>query len=115
MRILHIIATLDRQAGGPSNSLRGMIAAYPGIGSVGEVLTLDDPPLRFRFYRTPTAKSTSQSMPSAQYRPASATTAHLVPWLRANRDRYDGFVLHGLWQYLGWAVRRAIHPHKPYL
>ena len=41
--------------------------------------------------------------------------SRLVPWLRRNRDRFDGVVVHGLWQYIGWAVRRALRPHKPYL
>jgi glycosyltransferase involved in cell wall biosynthesis len=42
-------------------------------------------------------------------------TSRLIPWLVAERDRFDGVVLHGLWQYLGFAVRRAIASHKPYL
>jgi glycosyltransferase involved in cell wall biosynthesis len=42
-------------------------------------------------------------------------TGRLIPWLVAERYRFDGVVLHGLWQYLGFAVRRAIASHKPYL
>ena len=39
----------------------------------------------------------------------------LIPWLKANRQRFDGIVVHGLWQFTGLAVRRAIYPHKPYV
>lgn len=109
MRILHIIATLDRQAGGPSNSIRRILAAYPAIGSVGEVLTLDDPAAPFLQEADFTVHAIGPVSTRFGY------TSRLIPWLRENRHRYDGVVVHGIWQYLGWAVRRAIHPHKPYL
>jgi glycosyltransferase involved in cell wall biosynthesis len=104
---------LDRQAGGPSNSIRRIIAAYPGIGSVGEVLTLDDP-------AAPFLQSVDREIDFTVHTLGPVSTRfgynrRLIPWLRANRDRFDGIVIHGLWQYLGYAVRRAIHPHKPYL
>lgn len=109
LRILHIIATLDRQAGGPSNSIRSIVSAYPGIGSIGEVLTLDDP-------NAPFLRDIGFSVHAIG--PVSTHfgySSRLVPWLKASRERFDGVVLHGLWQYLGVAVRRAIYPQKPYL
>ena len=113
MRILHIIATVDRQAGGPSNSLRSILAAYPAIGSVGEVLTLDDPAAPFLHQADAAPGFTVHALGPVTTR--FGYNRRLIPWLRANRHRFDGFVLHGLWQYLGWAVRRAVYPHKPYL
>ncbi len=113
MRILHIIGTLDPQAGGPSNGIRGIMSAYPALGSVGEVLTLDDPASAFLQESNGDIDFTVHALGPVSTR--FGYNGRFVPWLRANRDRYDGFVLHGLWQYLGWAVRRAIHPHKPYL
>jgi glycosyltransferase involved in cell wall biosynthesis len=104
-----MIATLDRQAGGPSNSIRRIVSAYPGIGSEGEVLTLDDPAAPFL------ADNGFKVHAIGPVHTRFGFNTRLVPWLRANRDRFDGVVIHGLWQYLGWAVRRAIHPHKPYL
>ena len=113
MRILHIIGTLDRQAGGPSNSIRSIVAAYSVIGTVGEVLTLDDP-------SAPFLQSTEGGIDFTVHALGPVSTRfgynrRLIPWLRENRDHYDGVVIHGLWQYLGWAVRRAVYPHKPYL
>ncbi|MBB5059031.1 glycosyltransferase involved in cell wall biosynthesis [Granulicella aggregans] len=109
MRILHIIATLAPQAGGPSNSVRRILTAYPGIGSGGEVVTLDDPDEQFL---------RDISFPVHALGPVSTRfgfSRRLIPWLIANRDRFDGVVVHGLWQYLGYAVRRAINGRKPYL
>jgi glycosyltransferase involved in cell wall biosynthesis len=109
LRILHIIATLDHRAGGPSNSIRRIVSTYPGIGCEGEVLTLDDPDAPFL---------DDAEFPVHALGPVGSRygfNSRLIPWLRAHRDRFDGVVIHGLWQYLGWAVRRAIHPHKPYL
>jgi glycosyltransferase involved in cell wall biosynthesis len=100
---------LDRRAGGPSNSVRGILAAYPGNGSVGEVLTLDDPTAPF--LREVDFKVHALGPVSTRY----GYNSRLIPWLRAERHRFDGVVLHGLWQYLGWAVRWAVYPDKPYL
>jgi glycosyltransferase involved in cell wall biosynthesis len=39
----------------------------------------------------------------------------LVPWLQANRNRFDGVMLHGLWEYTSVAVLRAVAGHVPYV
>jgi glycosyltransferase involved in cell wall biosynthesis len=39
----------------------------------------------------------------------------LAPWLRANRGRFDGVVVHGMWQYCGVAVWRAMGGRVPYV
>jgi glycosyltransferase involved in cell wall biosynthesis len=109
LRILHIIATLAPQAGGPSNSVRRIVTAYPGIGSEGEVVTLDDP--EDQFLRNISFQVHALGPVSTRF----GFSTRLIPWLTANRDRFDGVVVHGLWQYLGYAVRRAIDGRKPYL
>lgn len=109
MRILHIIATLAPQAGGPSNSVRRILTAYPGIGSEGEVVTLDDPD--DQFLRSISFRVHALGPVSTRF----GFSTRLIPWLIANRDRFDGVVVHGLWQYLGYAVRRTIDGRKPYL
>ena len=42
MRILHIIGTLNPEAGGPTESVR-VLLSYGPMGYTGEVVTLDDP------------------------------------------------------------------------
>jgi len=109
LRILHIIATLAPQAGGPSNSVRRIVSAYPAIGSEGEVLTLDAPGTSF--LRDLSFKVHAVGPVSTRF----GFSTRLIPWLVANRDRFDGVVVHGLWQYIGFAVHRAIKGHKPYV
>jgi glycosyltransferase involved in cell wall biosynthesis len=109
LRILHIIATLAPQAGGPSNSVSRIVTAYPAIGSEGEVVTLDDPD--DKFLRSVSFRVHALGPVSTRF----GFSTRLIPWLAANRDRFDGVVVHGLWQYLGYAVRRAIDGRKPYL
>ena len=109
MRILHIIGTLDPQAGGPSNAVRRIVAAYPGVGSEGEVVTLDRPDSPFLSVAGVAVHALGPVSTRFGY------NSRLIPWLRANRDRFDGVVVHGLWQYIGLAVRRTIHRRKPYL
>lgn len=108
MRILHIIATLNPEAGGPTESVRILLSFGP-IGYTGEVVTMDSPDAPFL---------KDVPFPVHGLGPASSTYAYsakLVPWLLANRDRFDGFVVNGLWQYCGIAVRRAIGGYKPYV
>ncbi len=100
---------MDPQAGGPSNGVRRILGAYPAAGCEGEVVTLDHPDAPFLAglgFRVHALGPVSMRF---------GFNTRLIPWLRAERDRFDGVVVHGVWQYLGYAVRRAIHPHKPYL
>ena len=38
-----------------------------------------------------------------------------MPWLKANRDRFDGVLVHGLWEYTGLASLIALRGHRPYM
>jgi glycosyltransferase involved in cell wall biosynthesis len=109
LRILHLISTLDSTAGGPSNSIRRIVASYPAIGSVGEVLTLDDPSAPF--LRELGFKVHALGPVSTKF----GYSRRLIPWLRAERTRFDGVVVHGLWQFIGYAARRTMQPDIPYL
>jgi len=108
MRILHIISTLNPEAGGPTESVRILLSFGP-IGYTGEVVTMDSPDAPFL---------KDIPFPVHGLGPQSFTYGYntkLVPWLIANRDRFDGIVVNGLWQYCGLATWRAIRGHKPYV
>lgn len=109
MRILHIVGTLDPAAGGPSESVRVLMSFAPD-SYFGEVVTLDDP-------EAPFLKNIG--FPVHALGPVGTTygfTSKLVPWIKANRHRFDGVVVNGLWQYCGLAVRRALAgTSTPYL
>jgi glycosyltransferase involved in cell wall biosynthesis len=76
--------------------------SYASIGYVGEVVTLDDP-------QSPWLEDIG--FPVHALGPISTTygfNPRLVPWIKANRHRFDGVVVNGLWQYCGLAARRAL-------
>jgi glycosyltransferase involved in cell wall biosynthesis len=108
MRILHIIGTLNPEAGGPTESVR-VLLSYGPIGYTGEVVTLDDP-------NAPYLKNIG--FPVHALGPTRTTygfNSKLLPWLIANRERFDGVVVNGLWQYCGFAAWRALSGNTPYV
>ena len=109
MRILHLITTLDRRAGGPATSIRSIVGNYRKLGHEGEVASLDDPSASWLQELNFTVHALGPVSTQFGYAPK------LIPWLKAERDRFDGVVVHGLWQYLGVAARQALHGHKPYM
>jgi glycosyltransferase involved in cell wall biosynthesis len=107
MRILHIIGTINPKAGGPTESVLTLVKFAPS-NYHREIVTLDDPASPFL---------ADIEVPVHALGPVSTKYAYsdkLVPWLVANRDRFDGVFVHGLWQYCGFAARRAFLGHKPY-
>lgn len=108
MRILHIIATLNPEAGGPVESVR-VLLSYASIGYIGEVVTLDDPEAPFL---------RNLDFPVHALGPTGSNygfNAKLVPWLKENRSRFEGVVVNGLWQYCGYAAWRALAGNTPYV
>src|SRR5260370_13618789 len=108
MRILHIIGTLNPEAGGPTESVR-MLLSYGPIGCTGEVVTLDDP-------KAPYLQNVG--FPVHALGPVSTTygfNSKLLPWLKANSDRFDGVVVNLLWQSCRSASWRQLAGNTPYV
>jgi glycosyltransferase involved in cell wall biosynthesis len=106
--ILHVIATLDPKAGGPSEFIHALFRFAPE-GYTGEIVTLDDPASQFL---------ADLPFPVHALGPIGSVYGYhrnLLPWLRANRERFDGVILNGLWVYCGLAVWRAFRGRKPYV
>jgi glycosyltransferase involved in cell wall biosynthesis len=108
MHILHIIATMDPEAGGPSESVRVMLD-YAPPGYTSEVVTQDDPTAAFIRNFPYKIHALGPQKTTFGYSPK------LHAWLKANRDRFDGVMLNGLWVYEGIATRQVFAGHKPYL
>jgi glycosyltransferase involved in cell wall biosynthesis len=107
MRILHIISALDPAMGGPAESVR-MLLTYGPPGYTGEVVTFDDPNAPYL---------ANLAFPVHALGPTKGIfgfNRKLIPWLEANRDRFDGAIIHGLWQYSGYAASRALAGYIPY-
>jgi glycosyltransferase involved in cell wall biosynthesis len=108
MRILHVISTIDPEAGGPPEVVRLLIENGPD-GSSAEVVTLDDPAAAFVREAGFPVHALGQVESTYSY------SAKLGPWLKKNCTNYDGVVVHGLWQYCGLAVWCAMHGRVPYM
>jgi glycosyltransferase involved in cell wall biosynthesis len=108
MRILHIISSLDPQYGGTTAALRVQLDHGPEEYAQ-EVATLDDSEALFL-----------QGLAFPVHALGPMTSAYgrskkLIPWLKANRSRFDGVVVHGMWQYPGYAVWRTMSGRIPYM
>jgi glycosyltransferase involved in cell wall biosynthesis len=108
MRILHVIASVDPEFGGTTEALRVMVNHAPE-GYEIEVVSMDDPAAPF--LRELEFLTHALGPVSSVY----SYSPKLAPWLQANRDRFDGVVVHGMWQHCGRSVRRVMRGHIPYL
>lgn len=109
MRILHVIRSLHPEYGGPAQLVRSVVAAGPRLGWEGEVACLDQPDQLFL------EDLPFPVHPLGIMRTTYGYSPRWVPWLRANIDRFDGVVIHGIWQYQSWGTWRAIRGRKAYV
>ena len=108
MRILHAITSLDPALGGVSEAVRVMLQFGPE-DCQSEVVTADAPDQIFlRELGVPVHAL-------GPHRGVYGYTPRLGPWLRANRKRFDGVVLHGMWQWVGLSVWRTMRRRVPYV
>ena len=102
MRILHLIASMDPRLGGVCQAVRATVAGLTALGVENEAASLDAPDA---------AWSQSDSFAVHALGPGRGPwsySAQLRPWLRQHLPRFDAVVLHGLWLYPGYALRRAL-------
>ena len=99
MKILRVIATVDPATGGPVAGMRAITPLLTKLGHQTDFLTVDDP---FAGYLQSWVGQTFAMGPAKN----SYAYSHRVrPWLEKNLSRYDAVIMHGLWQFLGLAVR----------
>ncbi len=105
-RLLHVVASIAPAAGGTTEGIRHL--ARSGAGSV-ELVCLDDPAESY---------VQGQSFPVHALGPAQGSyryTPRLQPWLKENLERFDGVVIHGLWQWHGYGSYRMVRQRIPYV
>ncbi|GAC1417621.1 MAG: glycosyltransferase [Acidobacteriaceae bacterium] len=108
MRILHVISELDPRLGGVSEAVRVMIRYGPSDVD-SEIVSVDPPDAPYL---------DGFGVPVHALGPAGLGyrySSTLMPWLRANRHRFDGVIIHGMWQFVGYAVWRTMAGRVPYL
>lgn len=114
MRLLHVVRTLNPEFGGPSESVRMFVRAHQRAGNEVEIATTDAPG------EGPAGDAYQSLMPCPVHscgpaRPNYFYCPRLDSWLIENRDRFDGVIVNGVWQYHGVAARHAFAGRKPYV
>ncbi|MFP6900748.1 MAG: glycosyltransferase [Opitutales bacterium] len=104
MRVLHAIDSCDPCAGGVAEATVRLSEALCELGVSSEILSGNDPQANFLGDLPGKVHALGpSSRGSYGYTPA------MLPWLRENAGLHDAFVVHGLWQYPGVIVRKALH------
>ena len=102
MKILHLLASIDPRAGGPVEGVRRSGVAMQDAGHEIEVATCDAPG---------DAYLAAFPFPVHAFGPVNSRysySAQLAPWLVVNANRFDAVIVHGLWQYHGFAAWKAL-------
>lgn len=103
VKILHVIVTLNPTGGGPMQGLRNFLPVIYKWGYRNEVVCLDDPKETFIGKDSFIVHALGPSKRPWGYAPK------LLPWLKGNVQRFDAILVHGLWQYHGYAVNESIN------
>ncbi|MEM9144122.1 MAG: glycosyltransferase [Bacteroidota bacterium] len=102
MKVLHVIDKMDPKKGGVCQAVRTMAKGLEVFGVQNEVVSVDNP--RSSFLKQDTLQIHALG-------PAENVWSHssrLYPWMVANLDRFQVVISHGLWQYPGYCVIRAL-------
>lgn len=102
MRILHVIASMDPENGGPCQGIRDSNNELMKLGIEREVVCLDGPEASFLGKDLFPIYALGPSKSKWQYSPK------LLNWLLINITRYDVVIVNGLWLYQGYAVKKAM-------
>jgi glycosyltransferase involved in cell wall biosynthesis len=106
MNVLRVIASMDPASGGPCQGIRNAIPQLQKLGVKNEVVCLDSPGAAYIKNDSFTIHAIGPSKGPWQ------SGEHLIPWLLSNLNRFDAIVVHGLWLYHGYAVRKALKKFK---
>jgi glycosyltransferase involved in cell wall biosynthesis len=106
MRILHVIADLDPEKGGVCQALRTMITSLGKSNIQNEVVSMVSVDAHFLKNDTFPIHAMGEGIGPWCYNP------RLVPWLLNNFSRFDVLIIHGLWLFQGYAVKKAMRIYK---
>ena len=114
MRILNIISSVNPTGGGPIEGLKQNSEVLSKRGINVDVASLDDPGAPWvkdyptKLYALGPSRA---SLAGGNY----SYAPQFIPWLRAHVQNYDAVIVHGLWQYHGFATWRVLRNHRvPY-
>ncbi len=106
MKLLHIIAGMDPEKGGVGQAVRTMVAGLIEIDVENEVICLDAPAAGFLANINFKIHAAGPGKGPWCYAPG------LLPLLNNQLERFDAVILHGLWLYNSYAIRKAMEKLK---
>lgn len=104
MKLLHVIPTIDPKAGGTTEAMVRIASVMHAKGLKIEVATLDAPDAFSEVANTypwPTHKLGPGKLGVYGY------SKHASDWHNHHVNNYDAILIHGMWQYHGFAASRA--------
>ncbi len=101
MQVLHLVSSLDPAAGGVTQAVKTIIKGLSVAGITNEAATIDPLDAVYLQANDFIIHACGPGKTPWQYAPL------LLQWLTANMARYDAVIVHGLWQYPTYAVRKA--------
>jgi len=103
MKILHITASMDPKLGGVCQAVRTIIKglnAYPNV--TNEVVSFDNPDASFIHENSYQINALGLGKGPWFYNPS------YISWLLQNLPQFEVVVLHGLWNYQGYGLIKAL-------
>ena len=108
MHFLHIINSVRQESGGPAEGLRRIVAGYDADSHTTEVLILDGT------FHKPADLEVQMHVFRAWGRKYGFSPG-ARRWLREHAGRFDGIVVHGLWQYQGLLALQELAGRYPFV
>ena len=102
MKVLHITYSLNPKMGGVAQAVKTLVAELAKKSIDNEVATLDDPLAQYL------AHDSFIYHPLGPGKGPWKFNSKLYIWLKANSDRFDIVIIHGLWLYYSFAAHKAI-------
>lgn len=102
MKILHVISSVDLKGGGPIEAVNQLSEAHWALGNDVAICSLDSPDSECVLRSTIKVHALGPTSKGYGY------NRRLVPWLKENAQKYDAVIVNGLWEYIGFAVWRAL-------
>ncbi|MFC4097741.1 glycosyltransferase [Euzebyella saccharophila] len=103
MKILRIIESMDPSYGGPCQGIRNSIPEMDKLNTDNYVASIDDKNTEWAY------QDNFKIFKLGPGKGPWGYTSNLVAWLKENLASYDVIIVHGLWQYYGYAVRKTIN------
>ncbi|WP_211480954.1 WcaI family glycosyltransferase [Arcticibacter eurypsychrophilus] len=103
MKVLHVVPSVNPNFGGVSQAVRTLIVGLYIEGIQNQVVSLDDP--QSDYIKSSVIKIHAVGRGTGPWHYHKS----FYPWLIQNLKLYDKVILHGLWQYPGYALYKALN------